>query len=39
MGKTKLRRIYAKKIFYVAQVLPRYHISLTSESDGKGVSA
>ena len=27
------------KVFNVAQTLPRYHVLLTSESDGKGVSA
>ena len=39
MSKTKLRKICVKKFSYVAWALPRYHVSLTSESDGKGVSA
>lgn len=39
MGKTKLYEIRAKKISYVARALPRYRVSLTLESDGKGVSA
>lgn len=39
MDKTKLHEICVKKFFYVARGLPRYHVSLTSESDGKGVSA
>lgn len=39
MDNTKLHEIYIKKFSYVAWALPRYHVSLTPESDGKGVNA
>ena len=39
MNKTKLCKICVKKFYNVAWGLPRYHVSLTPESDGKGVSA
>ena len=39
MNKTNLHEICVKKFSYVAWALPRYHVSLTPESDGKGVSA
>lgn len=39
MKKINLHKIYVRKFSYVAQALPRYHVSLTPESDGKGVSA
>ena len=39
MNKTNLHEICVKKFSYVAWALPRYHVSLTPESDGKGVNA
>lgn len=39
MNKIKLHKICVKKFFNVAWAVPRYHVSLISESDGKGVSA
>lgn len=39
MDKTKLHEIYVKNFSYVARALPRCDVSLTPESDGKGVSA
>lgn len=39
MDNTKLHEICVKKFSYVAWALPRYHVSLIPESDGKGVSA
>lgn len=39
MNKIKFRKIFVKNFFNVARALPRYHVSLTPESNGKGVSA
>lgn len=39
MNKIKFRKIFVKKFSYVARALPHYHVSLTPESNGKGVSA
>lgn len=39
MRKNTIRKIYVKKVFYVARALPRYHVPLLPEGNGKGVGA